>query len=556
MRRIFAASIFALTLASSWATADDTPCDMESSQCREKFVNDNLPSPHQPDLNDPHDAELNQDINDKLVTAENFEKMKIPIMSRIDDERQVPKDESVDEENERLKRLTEDRNELKTIQTEKAQAYQDAIDKTIDLYRLRPQVTTQQLPRDVPYLQPASPWLPTYSENELPGHRLTTEENRRLWEERGIIYSGKDVPPAIGGGTTLDDARIFIFHGAITSPKGIASVIYHETVHWLDHNALGRTPNPAEDYASEVRAYQKQIDAKDIFGYSQNDVDTLRKIRNSYGERISDASISWGEERAKHPLESLYGAALSEPSQNELENPEPIRDSGDNSFFQGLKHAGQVSQEDRDTYAAQNAAREAEEKLSPEYLAYRADQDAQSAERSKYAEMEIAEQRRYQEHFYDMIRRTDYLVQMVGLACSDPDSLEYAARQDKVPGVGISDLDLSWELDRTDTNACQNYILRGIIHSRGPISGKDLLAWAREYRRAHPSQLVRFTTEIGDMFRAMGKAFGDPSPSSGGRNDSGGGGRGSGSDHSQHAPNVMGTPSAGQVIGIASGGWR
>lgn len=115
-----------------------------------------------------------------------------------------------------------------------------------------------------------------------------------------------------------------------------------------------------------------------------------------------------------------------------------------------------------------------------------------------------------------MKRRWRYLLETTGLACSNPDALEQQARQGKVPGVSLSDLDLAWQMNRIETvgmkdrpvaNECQKYIMTEINRSNGPVSGSEILAWARRYRRDHPTLIGRFTTTISDFFTAMGEAF-------------------------------------------------
>jgi hypothetical protein len=163
-----------------------------------------------------------------------------------------------------------------------------------------------------------------------------------------------------------------------------------------------------------------------------------------------------------------------------------------------------------------------------------AQEDAEA--RARNAEADAAQDRRRVEHFADMKRRWEYLRTMTGLACSNPDALEQLGRDGKVPGVAISDLDLEWEMSRTEgsgkkerpvVDACQTYILGAIQNSNDLVRGWDLLAWARRYREQHPSLLARFTTKIGDLFGAMGEAFGDGSPDTdnGGGGNSGGGRR-------------------------------
>lgn len=199
------------------------------------------------------------------------------------------------------------------------------------------------------------------------------------------------------------------------------------------------------------------------------------------------------------------------------------------SFFQDIEGIQLISSKVRDTFAAQLAADE---------VAYRADLEIakrQFQEKDRILQERIDAEIRIEEDHERFLEtwpeRWNYLREMTGLACSNPDALEEQMQLGRVHDVVVEDLDLVYMMQRSESsslggeerpvvNSCQKYLLLHILKTNGLMSGLDLLAWAHRYRVEHPSLLTLFTTQIEDMFSAMGDAFGDQHPDIQSRGDS------------------------------------
>lgn len=295
-----------------------------SPACREKFTADNLPVPHRPDPLIRRDMILLGEVRNHILDAQALDRRAEALRQAIQvDEAPRLGPESEDDKTLRLDKILAQRKRLREIETNKYAAYNAAIEKTIDLYQLSPKVTDP-----INHMQFSAegmrPWAPRYSENEtyerdqatgiLMGRRLGDEEKREIWKRRGVTFSANTpVPPANGAGTSKNGARIALFPGAFSSPDHLASLIFHETTHWLDRNARGRAANPSEHFESEIRAYQKQIEVQKTFNLRPTDVKLLEKIKGIYVAQLRDNdTISWKEMERKHP-EWLRGSNLLNP---------------------------------------------------------------------------------------------------------------------------------------------------------------------------------------------------------------------------------------------------
>jgi len=194
------------------------------------------------------------------------------------------------------------------------------------------------------------------------------------------------------------------------------------------------------------------------------------------------------------------------------------------SFFQGIEDIRQISPEVQDTFSAQEIAEDAAYRAELEKYKQRIRDRDRIIQEQIIADSLIAEA--HAKSLATVRMRFDYLREMTGLACSNPDVLEKQGQLRHVHDVSIEDIDLAWMMNETEmrkgkdrpvVNSCQKYLLTRILETNGRMSGQDLLAWARFYRKNHPSLLTRFATTTGDMFVAMGKAFGNllPNPGSG-----------------------------------------
>lgn len=334
-----------------------------------------------------------------------------------------------------------------------------------------------------------------------------------------VVYANESDPAAGAarlGGKILDASE--------TSPEKIARERIEGTIGSPDFDSAWqaacrrprncnphsrKAPPPNYDYVykkpthSRLEYYKAMLDD----GVIPPETADVRKL----GEQ-QDALIAAESNR-------LYAAVLQEEVAK-ITGHGDTRSNGEASFLQGISRIAPISQQARAAFAVQEAAALATWMKDPEYLAYKARSDEYRRKREEADQLQYeasqAERNRQVAHWADMKRRWRYLLETTGLACSNPDALEQQARQGKVPGVSLSDLDLAWQMNRIETvgmkdrpvaNECQKYILSAISGSNGPVSGSEVLAWSRRYRSEHPTLVGRFTTTITDFFTAMGEAF-------------------------------------------------
>lgn len=296
---------------------------------------------------------------------------------------------------------------------------------------------------------------------------------------------------------------------------------------------------PAEQFAAQWKAAcrlrdcnpHSRVPAAPKFDYSYQGATHDRYAY--YEAMIKDKTISPDEADAyklrdrqdatvKAEADRLYAAALSdEVALVQGRGAAPI--GGEASFLQGISRMTPLTKQARNAFATQEIAASIEWQKDPEYLAYQARSNEYKRKFNESLDAGYEESKRASERWPDMRRRWKYLLATTGLACSNPDELERQARQGNMPGVSLSDLDIAWQMNRIETvsskdrpvaNECQKYILTAINAAGSPVSGSQILAWARRYRNEHPSLWSRFTTTIGEFFSAMSEAFqGDPSSS-------------------------------------------
>jgi hypothetical protein len=165
------------------------------------------------------------------------------------------------------------------------------------------------------------------------------------------------------------------------------------------------------------------------------------------------------------------------------------------------------------------------------------------------------EQAEFRQALYTYASAFGYLAAAAGMACDNPDALLAEVRQGRYSNVGMDRKYLTVYLGmvspRKGVSLCQFQILNKINDSEKPVSWRDLEAWGSQYRAEHPTFLQR-TGRALNGFRDSLRHFAEAPSGSGGSHTENQGG----TDHSQHAPDVMGTSSARQLRGIASTGWN
>jgi hypothetical protein len=264
----------------SLATAADLPCsDLQDMLCRNKFIESNLPIPHTPtedDLKDSRNLALRKDI---LKSLKNIKSLR-------SDEAQTRAHFNEARDNNDGEGKAEAAKELMAVQNQLFAACKQVIEDVIDLHHLTPKITDP-----IPHPGSTSPiltkaWRPHYGEFDLEGKP---------------VFEGGPT-----GATNIVSANIIIFPGAFVSEKELAAAIYHESVHWLNDNALGRTPGPWEDYNNELFAYDKETSDKTDLGLSYQQKEKLKQVdRARYEGYLSGGDITkdttWEQLHREHP---------------------------------------------------------------------------------------------------------------------------------------------------------------------------------------------------------------------------------------------------------------
>jgi hypothetical protein len=183
--------------------------------------------------------------------------------------------------------------------------YNHAIAETIELYHLVPKGPYSRRHSDGS--EPMRAWAPHYAAQE---HRdengnsvpFTDEDKIKLWRKYGqkIPDGTKNLPDPIVSETDIATDNIGVFAGAFydpvtkkISPNLLALYILHETVHWVDFQALGHKPNPAEKFHSEIAAYQAEIDAAPSLGIA--DTKLFKSYQVTYKFQSDHAPLTYGE---------------------------------------------------------------------------------------------------------------------------------------------------------------------------------------------------------------------------------------------------------------------
>jgi hypothetical protein len=296
-------TLILLTAAVSFAASQSTPActDSPSKECRERFIHQNL-NLRTPDLSDPHDRALLKDIQDFIdhsfrrladkeadanksrADADGFifsPTSPVSWIKRLNRE----KERNQETYDEALKHIAE-------VDNERYAAYNHIIAETIRLYHLVPDVTEPADNSNVMSATSIKAWAPHYSESAVydkfgHGRPRTSPEISELRMKYHMIIDDGHMDDPITAGTARNDSRISIFKSAFTNPNQIAEAIYHETVHWLDRNALGRKLTRAENNQSEVLAYQSVIDVSAVFGLNKQQVDQLEATKEQYRKQAT-----------------------------------------------------------------------------------------------------------------------------------------------------------------------------------------------------------------------------------------------------------------------------
>ena len=300
IRRTLGLALAVLVLFGPCARAT-VPCGTYIEGCEEKFVGQNLPLLHKPDLKDPRRLQIQASI----IEARDLERRETALKEDINGGDPVAAASAA--------------KELPIVRGAKYAARNKAIAQTIMIYELTPRFVNPIDNSDSSRPMGIKSWSPHYSECE--NLDIKTDHCTPQTPEERLAFP-------IGGGTSKADAHVVIMAGAFTSPDAIAALIYHETVHWLIFNAFGRQLSPHERFNSEVLAYQKEIDAKDVFNLQAADVSNLSRIQARY-QLQAHLAVNMSEkevERQKGWLPASVIDTPSEPRPGQSESSEDIDD--------------------------------------------------------------------------------------------------------------------------------------------------------------------------------------------------------------------------------------
>lgn len=375
-----------LLLLSTFGWAQTTPpcTDLSQAACREAFTNANLPRFKTIAVNSPKLAPIKSalTLGKRAETMERSRLDEIEGMEKVlsGDLRQDPKKAPATIEN-----IIAEKKLLLDAQKEKYRWRNEAIRLTKDIYELTPGVTVAPKPDpNMPGAVEIKPWNPHYSDNvkyevDARGHTF----GRLLKPKERIALAVKlGQPPGTEAdhtaGTRKDNASIGMFPRSFDRPELLAAQIYHETVHWLDAAARGRSGTPFESFAGEIKAYTLVADNAAAFGLSSNVAGELRKTAGIYGKQLpKSVGLTWGQVEKNHPDWLYADAPLIDAAGPTDSEPEPTKVQADFDFLNSWSQAAMVlSEKARTALAVQKAEerrrREEQEDIMRAVLAARA----------------------------------------------------------------------------------------------------------------------------------------------------------------------------------------
>lgn len=328
--------------------------------------------------------------------------------------------------------------------------------------------------------------------------QLKQERAENLKRATALGVPSRDITAAE---TDQRTGEIVLYAEAFQSPEKLATMIYHETSHWLDAVKEG---GRVSEYAVPRFATEKRA-----FHYQAEFLKALNRVTD--GENAELVSKRYEKQEAEAPRELLLRELVLPEYQNwlrgsmpqavipgaTLERPEPLRAGADDGFYASLAELRGVAEDSRRVARGISDKRESAEKE-------RARVDQEKLLRALDEERE----------------NIRYLRTMAGLACSDPGALDAEAAKSSVIPARLSPWLDSYSLSDTagpgSLNSCQIYVLDRLDARRRryePVSTEDLAQWARRYRDENPSLLRRFTTSLGEFFEALAQAKSAPRPS-------------------------------------------
>ncbi|HBL18960.1 MAG: hypothetical protein A2X36_15015 [Elusimicrobia bacterium GWA2_69_24] len=510
-------SLISLALAAPVAAQEKIdPCkppQLSIGNCPNKF----LPTPHaarNPDPNDPRDVKkLISNLISQALHAETEENVARLALDAVRENLLKAKAGGYGER-EKIDTLRDEflkaQRTLEPIREAKYRLYQAAMSLTVRAYGLEP--PQKSFPNDFS-LEKMPGWEPRFSELEIYDNRSRRWRPRTTPEEGALKDQLAQTPVISAGNQRFDmglpggkfwpkDGRISIFRQAFVTmdPDDLASLIYHETVHWVDFMSDSRARmDPYEEFVREARAYSSQAVFLQKLGKT-GAAASAQAISDQFDKQAKTVArlgrdLSWPQlltnpiTRTWLPPSNLDGSVVPSPDfdrRTTWDDLEQAKAGSENSFYEGVNRLGEIAGDIQEGAAAGERERRERNSLRGEEL--------RKAWKARDRKIEGA---------------WEYLRTTAGLACSAPEAFAEQMRSGAVIDVGMSDIELTMYLTRYSgsgpgtLNSCESHILAKLNRTGHPVRAETLLVWAKEYRDSNPTLLRRFTTSIGDFFKAL-----------------------------------------------------
>lgn len=410
----------------------------------------------------------------------------------------------------------------KTAEDDEYRQFNGAVALAESAYHLTPPRTSFP---DAPRGKEVTSWKPRFSKlekyDETTGRwrARTDDEIKRESSQTMINVGGKKVPMGVTAAQTWPDGRISVHWLAfvrndgtddnpkyVPAPDMLASLIAHETVHWVREHRSREISSKLfifESFAGEAAGFAAQGHLLQAQGNPA--ASEFLDYANRYLDQASQMSgmpedITWEKLERMHPdwlPVGGHGRALrpgvplpQEPGG--IDGLEWAREQSGRSFNESLGSLADLAGEARGVADAHQAGRNAQSERERQA---RRDRMAQEDSRKSAA--------------------WDYLVATAKLACTDPDALEEQVRLNRVVAADVDSLYLMDRLAKTQASgwdnlgkglsACQQTLVNHLLRSRKPVAIYDLLGWARDYRAANPTLGEGIARALSEFFDAVGR---------------------------------------------------
>lgn len=453
--------------------------------------------------------------NRRVTLDEDLSKLALYIKNpKLDPDRRTPDKLEAD--------LVKTGHARKAAEAEEYRLFNSAVALAESAYHLTPPRTSFP---DAPRGGEVASWKPRFSKLEKLDEKTqrwrarTDDEIKKESSQTMINIDGKKVPMAAFAAQTWSDGRISLHWLAfvrnagtdenpkyVPDPDLLASLIAHETVHWVrEHRRRDSSIKSQifESYAGEAAGCAAQAHLLQAQGNPA--ASEFLDLSNRYLEQARQMTgapedITWEELERLHPdwlPVGGHGRALRSgvPLPQEpggIDGLEWAREQSGRSFNESLGSLADLAGEARRVADAHQAGRNAQSERE------------RQARRDRWAQEDTRKSAAW-----------DYLVATAKLACTDPDSLEEQVRLNKVVAADVDSLYLMDRLAKTQASgwdnvgkglsACQQTLVNHLLRSRKPVAIYDLLGWARDYRAANPTLGEGIARALSEFFDAVGR---------------------------------------------------